>query len=70
VVRQLQAGVVSREAAKRRRGNAVGLLWCVLNCLLSSPLSRIYSLWHGCHRPLTTGPSAPFHGGVGRISDQ
>ena len=39
-----------REAAK---GNAQGLLWCVVNCLLSSQLSRICSLWHGCHGPLT-----------------
>jgi hypothetical protein len=38
----------SREAAK---GDAVGLLWCVLSSLLSSQLSRICSLWHGCHRP-------------------
>ena len=55
---------VSREAAK---GDAVGLLWCVLKCLLSSQLSRIYSLWHGCHIPLTPDPSPPFHGGEGRI---
>jgi hypothetical protein len=57
----------SREAAK---GNARGLLWCVVNCLLSSQLSRIYSLWHGCHVPLTPDPSPPFHGGEGRISGQ
>jgi len=54
----------SREAAK---GDAVGLLLFVLNCLLSSQLSRIYSLWHGCHGPLTPDPSPPFHGGEGRI---
>ena len=54
----------SREAAK---GDAVGLLLFVLNCLLSSQLSRIYSLWHGCHIPLTPDPSPPFHGGEGRI---
>jgi len=55
----------SREAAK---GDAVGLLWCVLNRLLSSQLSRICSLWHGCHGPLTPDPSPPFHGGEGRKS--
>jgi len=53
----------SREAAK---GDAVGLLWCVLNSLLSSQLSRICSLWHVCHGPLTPDPSPPFHGGEGR----
>jgi hypothetical protein len=52
----------SREAAK---GGRSGLLWCVVNCLLCSQLSRIYSLWHGCHGPLTPDPSPPFHGGEG-----
>jgi len=52
---------------RSREGKRSGLLWCVLNCLLSFQLSRIYSLWHGCHVPLTPGPSPPFHGGEGRI---
>ena len=46
----------SREAAK---GDAVGLLWCVLNSLLSSQVSRICFLWHACHRPLTPGLLCP-----------
>jgi hypothetical protein len=62
----VQWGRGSREAAK---GNAGGLLWCVVNCLLSSQLSRIYSLWHGCHGP-SPRPLSPFHGGEGRISGQ
>ena len=43
------------------------MLWCVVNCLVSSQLSRIYSLWHGCHGPLTPDPSPPggARGGLG-----
>ena len=33
----------------------------------SFPLSRLSSLWHGCHVPLTPDPSPPFHGGEGRL---
>ena len=65
---------VSREAAKPRRETQGAAVVCVcvcvcvcVNCLLSSQLSRIYSLWHGCHGPLTPDPSPPFHGGEGRI---
>ena len=34
----------------------------------SFPLSRLSSLWFGCHVPLTPDPSPPFHGGEGRFS--
>jgi hypothetical protein len=34
--------------------------------LFYSQLSLLYSLWQGCHGPLTPDPSPPFHGGEGR----
>jgi hypothetical protein len=45
----------SREAAKGKRmeGGEV----CVELPAFSFQLSRIYSLWHGCHGPLTLTPS-------------
>ncbi|MFM7868571.1 MAG: hypothetical protein ACKPHU_30510, partial [Planctomycetaceae bacterium] len=39
----------------------------VMNRSLYFQLSQTYSLWHGCHGPLTPDPSPPFHGGEGRI---
>jgi len=55
----------SREAAKGKRmeGGEV----CAELPAFSFQLSRIYSLWHGCHGPLTPDSSPPFHGGEGRI---
>jgi len=50
---------------RRREGKRRGVLWCLVNCLLCSQLSRIDSLWHGCHGPLTPDPTPPFHGGEG-----
>ena len=64
------AGGWTHAKPRSREGKRRGLLWCVVNCLLSFQLSQIYSLWHGCHGPLTPDPSRPFHGGEGRISGQ
>jgi hypothetical protein len=44
---------------RSREGKRRGLLWCVVNCLLTFQLSRIYSLWHGCHGRLTLDPYHP-----------
>jgi hypothetical protein len=57
------AGGWSHAKPRSREGKRSGLLWCVVNCLLSFQLSRIYSLWHGCHGRLTPDPSRP--GGPG-----
>ena len=53
----------SREAAKGKRmeGGEV----CVELPVFSFQLSRIYSLWHGCHGPLTPDPSRPLSRGRG-----
>ena len=48
-----QWAVWAHAKPRSREGKRRGVLWCVVNCLLSSQLSRIYSLWHGCHGPLT-----------------
>ena len=56
----------SREAAKGKRMEGGDV--CVELPAFSFQLSRIYSLWHGCHGPLTPDPSPPFHGGEGRIA--
>jgi hypothetical protein len=61
--------LVHAKPRSRERETHGGRLRCVLNCLLSPlKLSRIYSLWHGCHGPRTPDPSRPFHGGEGRIA--
>jgi hypothetical protein len=58
----------SREAAKprsREEKRMEGGEVCAELPVFSFQLSRIYSLWHGCHGPLTPNPSPPLSRGRG-----